>query len=203
MGIYMLITTIFVFFVVYGYVGVSWKTRPWIPLLAGVLLLVAAYVATLAIDGTSKQLRATAEKAATQGNLKDRETLMTFAEANDRQTKLLELVTIPLAVSLIASAFFAKADRAFQAKATEFEGRQSELEQREGALVEDEAALIRDLISGLRGQGVIDRHEGILEKRKDLNFDHWFLLDDYRDLLNARLVQRRERRSRRPPSGKR
>lgn len=199
MGIYMLIVTLFVLSFIYQSVGASWKTRPWIPLLAGVLILLAAYAATLAIDDQTKQTKAAAENAAKHGKLQERETFMMFTEANERQTKLLELVTIPLAVSLIASSLFARADRAFQAKVVEFEERKAELEQRERDVTDEEAGLVDDLTSGLRGQSVIDRRNAISEKRSAITFEHWKLLDDYGDLLSARLVRRVERKKRRPP----
>lgn len=199
MGVSMLFVTLSVLLVFYQFAGIRWKTHPWIPLVVGILLLMIAYTQTLAINSLSKQNIAKGEEMAVQGRLKDQEKLKTLATAQEYQSKLLEIVTIPLAVSIIAAALFGRVDRAYQARVVEYEDRKYALHAQETDLVEEEKTLLEDLASGVRGQGMIDRYKAILEKRFRLGDEHWYILDDFSDLIQARLVRRVDRLRRRRP----
>jgi len=197
MGVFMLMATLFLFGTVYQYAGISWKTKPWIPLIAGLVILVGAYFVTLTLNGQAKDALSTSELALKQGDVRAGEVLKALAEADEHQSKLLELVTIPLALSLIATALFSNADRAFQAKINEYEERRSEIERREFEIDEEDDAFEKDLDNGIRGKDLLDRHKTIRRKRLDLFNERDELWDDYSELIEARLVPSLNRGNRR------
>lgn len=194
--------TLILVHLIYQSASIEWKTRPWIPLVAGVVVLLLGYGQHVWITQMASEKTAAAVHMTSSGHPKEAAVLMALALADERIAKLLELVQIPIAVSLIASSLFARADHVFNAKVNEYDERYAELEEREREIEEEDDALGRDLAEGVRGQGVIDRWKQIRLKRLDLFDAREDLQDDFRGLIDARLVRGSVRKPRRRNRGK-
>lgn len=199
MGACLLILTLFFLSMIYQSAGVRWKTQPWIPLAIGVFLLLSAYAVTLVINGQMRANIAAGEEMAKKGRLQEQQALKTMVTIDEYQLKLLELVTIPLAVSMIAAALFARVDRVYQARVVGYEERRATLYERQQKLAEDEELLEEDLKNGARGQGVIDRYRALSKRYLDLIDEHFDLVDDFSDLIRPRIVHGVKRAGRRHP----
>lgn len=188
MGASLLLLTLFLLAVIYQFAGVRWKTQPWIPLAIGVLLLLSAYAVTLVISGNMRANIAVGEEMAKKGKIQDQQAIKTMVTMDEYQLKLLELVTIPLAVSMIAAALFARVDRVYQARVVEYEERRATLHERQQKLAEDDELLDEELKNGARGQGVIDRYRALSKRYLNSIDEHFDVLDDFSDLIRPRLV---------------
>lgn len=183
---------------VYNFAGWHWKARPWIPLILGTGLLLGGFALDVVLSNNISKIRDHSEISSNPTQVDAplvHRTLSEIANGQERQIKLLELVTIPLAVALISTALFARADREFSAKVTAYSKRCKELLHLERDLGSIEAQLVNELTTGLRGRELLNRWENLRATRNRLLDRRMDVLDDFENLIESELVPPPEKSS--------
>lgn len=174
----------------------SWKVRPLVPLLLGLLVLAAAFGANIYLNQSAAESRRVIAQVQDRAKEAELAVLVDTAQANEQLAKLLEFLTIPLGVSLIVAAILWQADLQFNRRILRHD------EEAE-SLLEDRAQLerLRQEIGPRPGPEELDR---VAEERWDRLDEAWRTLrraerefeKRYRTLLHERHVQPLDRRRR-------
>lgn len=114
--------------------------------------------------------------------------LSAIARASERQLKLLELVAIPLAVSLIAAAVLLRVDREFTSQLAEYSDARDSLADIEDEVQNKAKRLDGALAEGMRGQPLLDLHKDLIHCQA-MALHRFIDLDDrFARLIRARFV---------------
>lgn len=163
-------------------VGPRWRLYPSIPFTIGIGLLAAALAGDLYIDKSQSSALHAAETAQ-QHDTQMAGVLKELAAGQHNQIKVLELFVMPLAVSLIASAFFARADRVFAQAVNAYEEKRHELLETETRIRELQESLETSIEQDKRGPQLVSDFQRMKELQRaacevsaDLLMDHSYLI---------------------------
>ncbi|AMP12300.1 hypothetical protein CPter291_0004 [Collimonas pratensis] len=115
--------------------------------------------------------------------------LTAIGRANEFLAKLIELVTIPLAVSLIAAALIAKADINFQARIKRYRKNCEKLADLEAKVEIAEQEFERCLDANARGKILLDAREKLSYLRTQVREHRWQIFDEFQPLIDADFVE--------------
>ncbi len=180
----------------YNWVGWNWKTKPVIPLLSGLAILIAAYAAHIYLSNNVANTLKFLDRPPIPLSTDQIHVFTATAQGNQNLAKLLELLTIPLAVSLIAAALFAKADIDLGKKLERYRGHCQELAGFEEKIEVAEQDLIRVLHEGERGKPLLEKTNALRDLRHHARWLREEILDEFRPLIEAAVVPRPSGRTR-------
>nr|CBA26739.1 hypothetical protein Csp_H40090 [Curvibacter putative symbiont of Hydra magnipapillata] len=188
LGMVMALCLAFTAKTIYDYSGWKWKVRPWVPFGLGFLLLCIFVLLSWHLDQSNSVAQRALERSVERNDTNAITTIAAAIQGQQWELKLIELIGIPLAVSLLTTALSNKVDHEYGAKLLEFEKYRDEL----AALAEEikglETELIAALESGLRGKELISRwqHVCFLNRRLILKLDR---KKTFEPLINSNLVR--------------
>jgi hypothetical protein len=173
---------------VYNAAGWNWKAKPIIPLVSGMAILALAFVANLWLTTTSAELKQFIDNPPTSATKEALSVFAATAQSDDGLAKLIELVTIPLAVSLIAAALFGKADLEFEATKKRYQRNCERLSQLESELDAAAQRFEASLEAGVRGQSLLTEWHALRARRNEMIFARNELLEEFQPLIDASIV---------------
>lgn len=184
-------------FSIYSFINYKWKQKPILPFVIGLVVLLGSFVWYLGLSMQSADMKYLIQKntdnhtqigASASGQKAIPTTTMAFWKSNvvayDAQAKLIEFLLIPLAVSLIAAAFFVKADLALSERKNKYVSLNEGVNQREKQIAERESELESQLENGDRGPAIVAEYKIIRRLRIDLVLDRIELEKEYADILS-------------------
>lgn len=188
--------TLFAVYFVYSFIDHTWKQKPSRPFIIGFILLFVSFAWQVYLSTESTSMKSLIEKGAitrSQGDLAITEknampkAAVAFWKSNvvayEAQSKWIELLIIPLAVSLIATAFFVKADLALADRVKEYKSFIGKFDQREKEIALRESGLEIKLENDERGLAITDEFKLIRQLRIQLVLDRADLRREYVDVL--------------------
>lgn len=137
--------------------GWNWKVRPIVPLWLGLFVLFAAFAADLYLYSGTVKIRKYLQHPPIEAITQSLSMLVDASDANDQLAKVLELMTIPLGVALVASALTSKSDLEFKRRISQYNGRIEFWRERRYRLDQLEEEFEESLAAGERGQALLDK----------------------------------------------
>ncbi|MFJ2988187.1 hypothetical protein ACIPF8_09995 [Collimonas sp. NPDC087041] len=183
------ILPIFVIISIYNAVSWNWKTKPIRPLLIGLVMLVVAFVGQSYSASEFVNTKIILDKPGITLPQDAVHVLTAVGRANEFLTKLIELVTIPLAVSLIAAALIAKADINFQARIKRYQKKCEKLADLEAKVEIAEQEFERCLDVKARGKILLDAREKLSYLRTQAREHRWKIFDEFQPLIDTDFVE--------------
>jgi len=104
------------------------------------------------------------------------------------QIKLIELAIVPLAVALMASAFFSRADLKHELEVTAYLAKRAELTRIDAEIAKIDSELQVALAANARGHEIVDRRAELLRLHRAASISLIDALDDFGQLINTKLV---------------
>lgn len=166
-----------------------WRLKPHKIFCLGLILLSAAFVAQIYLSAYSLDTKKFLEHPSPLIPTDTLSVFLAIADSNEILAKLIELVTIPVAVSLIVAALFAKADLSFHEKVKKYEQDCANLYK----LKKDIEEKIKEI--GQNNEEDIEENLDLKEKRRDLQYlkDEAFDLqlnieEEFKAFIDAKMV---------------
>lgn len=182
MAIFMAMTAV----TAYTLSGWKWKAKPWIPFVMGLGLLVGFVLLNWQLDNANSRLARNAiEPAASQSAA----LFSAIVQGNLWEMKLIELIGIPLAVSLVTTALTIKVDRELIEEQRKFERRSEEISRIEHEIQNLEIEIEDALKSGLRGAELTKRWKDLRALKDQRLREKWDIQDDFETLIDSNLVK--------------
>ncbi|MFZ6774966.1 hypothetical protein ACO0LB_19870 [Undibacterium sp. SXout7W] len=161
----------------------NWKTKPLIPLSLGLATLILGFAADLYLATKPAEIKQMLDSPKLVLSAEQIKLFKSNVDANDGLAKLLEFVTIPLAVSLIAAAVFAKADSQFIRRLEQYKKACEKLFNLETELTKAEKEFEQRIINGDRGKDFLDHLERLQKFRLHVIFARSDLRREFKDIL--------------------
>lgn len=167
--------------------GPRWKTEPWRPLYVSTALLLVAGALDIWLDRTASQ---TAVNAANNSNSTGvAKLLQSLAQGQRNEIKLIEFAVIPLAVSLMASAFFTRADLEFSRRVAAYRSARAELSSAWQETLRLESDLAQALDARAPGREVLAKLKEVQEARRKATDGLLSAMEDFEELIGSRTVE--------------
>jgi len=177
-----------VLLVIWNLAGWKWKMQPVAVLSIGITVLVAGLAANIYLQHQTDEIRALLANVDVQTTPEQRKGFLGVAAAHDDLSKMLELVTIPLGVALVAAALLSKADLEFNRYMASYREVARQLNERRQRLdtLEEEMGVFID--SGQRGKLLIDKWAVLKKERHALRYAERMLRKRFRLLFKEKMV---------------
>lgn len=134
----------------------QWKRHPWIPLVGGFVLLMLAFLADWWLDAASTR---SAQLIALQGAKLEggpKSTVSSMVIAYKQQAKFMELAIMPIAVSLMVTAFSLRIERDHSTRLDEINGLLRELARIETEITDAKQAVEVAVSQAQRGTALLE-----------------------------------------------
>ncbi len=174
---------------IYNYCGWKWKVRPWMPLCWGFLLLSLSVWLSWHLDQAIYLDQKMLEQARQVDNTDAVAAIAATLQGQQWQLKLIELIGIPLAVSLLVTAFTLKVDKEYGITLLELEECRNELATQQQAIEFVKQEFSQALEGGLLGGGLLKRRDDLTTRQLEQLDRVWDVLDKFEPLIKSKMVK--------------
>lgn len=192
---------IFILYFIFEQPNWKWKAKPSIPFVVGVALLLSSVSYYWHIDdevlAEKKILAAAQKKASNMAEIEEKRTRINklsdqyeeMIQSKERVFKLIELIVIPLAVSVIAASLLLRVDLNFASRMKQFGLRFKRLKEHENVLQEARRELI-DALDATALSAIIKEKVLTIERlQRTVWEERQRFLEEFKDLIGSDLVE--------------
>ncbi|MFZ6720531.1 hypothetical protein [Undibacterium sp. Ji49W] len=173
---------------IYNSASWKWKIKPLKPMMIGLLLMSVAFAAHMYLSYLSTEIKKSLTQHPDAFKPAAAQMLTDSSNAHESLAKLIELVTIPLAVSLIAAALIIKADVEFTREIRNYAKAKNKILVLEDELSVREENFEERVKNGERGIDFLKEWDEIKRLRHHIRFEYKYLYEDHGELLEANAV---------------